>query len=187
MRLPWEYDDQSQETNWRHCVTGPELPLFHKRKGILKIDQSVKMPWHRLSMGVACSWSSAPVQSHYACKMCSSQHFRDKTKSNICHHMLTSSTQLHVVERTRTSAKCPKMKNARAKRAKRLFYVIKYANLWRSFCRRRRGWLSPLMSSENANTFGYQFTLAQWSLCLRRLDLPLHLRLQSERAFRMQT
>ena len=25
-------------------VTGPELPLFHKRKGILKIDQSVKMP-----------------------------------------------------------------------------------------------------------------------------------------------
>ena len=25
-------------------VTAPELPLFHKRKGILKIDQSVKMP-----------------------------------------------------------------------------------------------------------------------------------------------
>ena len=42
--------------------------------------------------------------------------FKDKTtKWNICHHMLTSSTQLqnrsfHVVERTRTSAKCPKMK-----------------------------------------------------------------------------
>ena len=41
-------------------VTGPELPFFHKRKGVLKIDQSVKMPWHRLSMGVACSYSSAP-------------------------------------------------------------------------------------------------------------------------------
>ena len=46
-----------------------------------------------------------------------------KTKLNICHHMLTSSTQLqnwsfHVVERTRTSTKCKKMKNARAKRAK---------------------------------------------------------------------
>ena len=46
-----------------------------------------------------------------------------KTKLNICHHMLTSSTQLQnrsflVVERTRTSSKCQKMKNARAKRAK---------------------------------------------------------------------
>ena len=48
--------------------------------------------------------------------------------------MLTSSTQLqnrsfHVVERTRTSLKCPKMKNARAKRAKVLFFIVKYANL----------------------------------------------------------
>ena len=37
-----------------------------------------------------------------------------KTKLNICHHMVTSSTQLqnrsfHVVERTRTSSKCQKM------------------------------------------------------------------------------
>ena len=52
------------------------------------------------------------------------QRFRDKkTKWNICHHMLTSSTQLQnrsfqVVERTRTSTKCQKMKNERAKRAK---------------------------------------------------------------------
>ena len=60
MRLPWEWHDQSQETNWRHCVTGPELPFFHKRKGILKIDQSVKLPWHRHSMGVAGSYSLAP-------------------------------------------------------------------------------------------------------------------------------
>ena len=28
----------------RHCVAEPELPFFHKRKGILKIDRSVKMP-----------------------------------------------------------------------------------------------------------------------------------------------
>ena len=46
-----------------------------------------------------------------------------KTKLNICHHMLSSPTQLqnrsfHVVERTRTSSKCQKMKNARAKRTK---------------------------------------------------------------------
>ena len=61
-----------------------------------------------------------------------------KTKLNICHHMLTSSTQLqnrsfHVVERTRMSSKCQKMKNARAKRAKMLFFIVKYANL-RGFC-----------------------------------------------------
>ena len=59
-RLPWECLDQSQEMNWYHCVIGPELPFFHIRKGLLKIDQFVKMPWHRLSMGVACSYSSAP-------------------------------------------------------------------------------------------------------------------------------
>ena len=41
--------------------------------------------------------------------------------------MFTSSTQLqsrsfHVVEKTRTSSKCPKLKNARAKRAEILFF-----------------------------------------------------------------
>ena len=60
----------------------------------------------------------------------------EKTKLNICHHMLTSSTQLqnrsfHVVERTRMSTKCQNMKNARAKRAKILFFIVKYANLSR--------------------------------------------------------
>ena len=63
---------------------------------------------------------------------------RKKTKLNICHHMLTSSTHLqnwsfHVVERTRTSTKCQKMKNARAKRARILFFIVKYANLWGFF------------------------------------------------------
>ena len=63
------------------------------------------------------------------------QRFRGKeTKLNICHHMLTSSGRLqnrsfHVVERSRTSAKCPKMKNARAKRATVLFFIVKYAKL----------------------------------------------------------
>ena len=64
--------------------------------------------------------------------------------------MLTSSTQLqnwsfHDVERTRTSVKCQKMKNARAKRAKMLFFIVKYANLWGFCCRRRRGCLSSLI------------------------------------------
>ena len=73
-----------------------------------------------------------------------------RTKLNICHHMLTSSTQLqnrsfHVVERTTTSSKCRKMKNARAKRAKLLFFIVKYANLWGFCCHRRRGCLSSLI------------------------------------------
>ena len=50
---------------WRHCVTGPELSFLRKRKGLLKIDQSVKMPWHRLSMGVACSFSSTPGDNEH--------------------------------------------------------------------------------------------------------------------------
>ena len=69
------------------------------------------------------------------------QRLRDKmTEQNICHHMLTSSTQLrnrsfHVVERTRTSPKCQNMKDARARRAKILFFIVKYINLWGFCCR----------------------------------------------------
>ena len=37
------------------------------------------------------------------------------------------------------------MKNARAKRAKILFFIVKYANLWGFCCRRRRGFLSSLL------------------------------------------
>ena len=64
--------------------------------------------------------------------------------------MLTSSTQLqnrsfHVVGRTRTSTKCQKMKNARAKRAKILFSIVKYANLSGFCCRRRGSCLSSLL------------------------------------------
>ena len=77
----------------------------------------------------------------------------EKTKLNICHLMFTSSRQLqnwsfHVVERTRTSTKYQTMKNARAKRAKILFFIVKYANLLGFCCRRRRGCLSSLKSTE---------------------------------------
>ena len=56
------------------------------------------------------------------------------------------STQLqkksfHIIERTRTFLKCQKMKNARAKRANILFFIVKYAHLWGFCCRRRRGCL----------------------------------------------
>ena len=88
------------------------------------------------------------------------QRLGNKTKNNICHHMLTSSTQLqnrsfifHVVGRTRTSSKCQKVKNARAKRAKILFFNVKYANyLWGSCYLRRRGCLSsPFPRLNKAN------------------------------------
>ena len=78
-----------------------------------------------------------------------------KTKLNICHHMLASSSQLknrsfHVLERTRTSSNCQKMKNVRAKRAKILIFIVKYANLWGFCCRRRRGCLSSLLITYDA-------------------------------------
>ena len=80
------------------------------------------------------------------------------TKLNICHHMLTLFTQLqnmsfHVVERTRTPSKCQKMRNARAKRAKIPFFIVKYANLWGFCCRCHRGCLGPVhtMTIVNAN------------------------------------
>ena len=82
------------------------------------------------------------------------QHFGEKkTKLNFFHRMLTSSTQLqnwsfHVVERTRASAKCPKIKNVRARRAKLLFFIVKYKNLSRSVCRRFRNYLSSLIKKD---------------------------------------
>ena len=44
-RVSWECESRlSAMTNHRELidVTGPELPFFHKRKGIPKIDHSVK-------------------------------------------------------------------------------------------------------------------------------------------------
>ena len=77
-------------------------------------------------------------QRHYACEMCftypgiklepGNQRFRDKkTKLNICHHMLTSSTKLqkmsfHAVERTRTSTKCPKNGKCTCKACKTIVF-----------------------------------------------------------------
>ena len=107
---------------------------------------------------------------------------------NICHHMLTSSTQLqnrsfHVVERTRTSSKCQKMKTARAKRAKILFFIVKYANLWGFCCRRRRGCLSSLLAHHCQNTDTWTSLrevskriapiLLNLSFCLRLIHFPI--------------
>ena len=48
------------------------------------------------------------------------------SSGHVCTQLQNKS--FHVVERTRTAAKCTKMKNARAKRAKVLFFAAKYAN-----------------------------------------------------------
>ena len=50
-----------------------------------------------------------------------------------------------MLERTRTSSNVKKMKNVGAMRAKILFFIVKYANLWGFCCRRRRGCLSSLL------------------------------------------
>ena len=51
---------------------------------------------------------------------------------------------------------CQKIKNARAKRAKILFCVVKYANLW-SFCyRRRHGCLSSLLPDDEIYLENYR-------------------------------
>ena len=102
------------------------------------------------------------------CNKRQNQHLgHKKTKLNICDHALASSTQLqnwsfHVVERTRTSTKCQEMKNARAKRAKILFFIVKYANLWGFCCRRRRGFLSSrltIVDNESCSEKSSQFYL----------------------------
>jgi len=116
-----------------------------------------------------------------------------RTKLNMCQHMLTSSTQLqnrsfHVVERTRTSSKCQKMKYARAKRAKILFFIVKlYANLWGFCCRRRRGCLSSLVilfnesevislvsqSCSDINWLSNKLTRVQFPLSVEKMIEPL--------------
>ena len=105
-----------------------------------------------------------------------------KTKLNICHHMLTSSTQLqntsfHVVERTRMSSICQKMKYARAKRAKILFFIVKYANLWGFCCRRRLGCLGSLkVDCRNAKLhFQMTFSLPSPSCLLKLPNIYLKL------------
>ena len=103
---------------------------------------------------------------------------------HICHHVLTSSKQLqngsfHVVERTRTPSKMSKMKNAHAKRAKILFFIVKYANLWGFCCCRRHGCLSSLVG-----TVGVSFihSCASLIFCFK-LRLPS----QSKRRRKHQT
>ena len=82
--------------------------------------------------------------------------------------MLTSSTQLqsrsfHVVERTRTSAKWRKVKNARAKRAKLLFFrrqICKFVTFSLT------SWLLKLPNKiTRPKTVCFIYFLGVWNLC----------------------
>ena len=71
-----------------------------------------------------------------------------KTKLNICHHMLSTKLQnrsFHVVERTRTSKKCQKMKNARAGVQKYCFSLsnMQICGVFVAVC-----WLTPVLYSK---------------------------------------
>ena len=48
-----------------------------------------------------------------------------------------ANTSFHVVDRTKTAAKCKKLKTDRAKRVKLLFFVVIYAKFTRSCSRGR--------------------------------------------------
>ena len=97
------------------------------------------------------------IQSHYACKMCSKypgiklepalRGWEDKIEHFSSHGHVVYTTAKQVISRSRKNenvSEMSKIKTARAKRAKLLFFTIKYANLWLSCCRRRRGCVNSL-------------------------------------------
>ena len=55
------------------------------------------------------------------------------------------------------------MKNARAKRAKILFFIVKYANLWSFSCGRRRGRLSSFILTPAGGASSNFSTLAKYA------------------------
>ena len=63
----------------------------------------------------------------------------------------------HIVDRTKTAAKCRKMKNDRAKHTKLLFFVVKYANFTRS-CSRGRASERVIKQQQNPYLGGWKLT-----------------------------
>ena len=76
--------------------------------------------------------------------------YQDKIEHLSSYAHVVHTTAKQVISRRRENvnvlAKCQKMTNARARRAKILFFIVKYANLWRSRCCRSRGCVSSLLS-----------------------------------------
>ena len=98
-----------------------------------------------------------------------------KTKLNICHHMLTSSTQLqnwsvHVVERTRTSTKCEKNEICTCKACKNTIFhcqICKFAG----FLLPSSPWLLKLPNNWEFEI--YDATVAKTSLKIARSSLSI--------------
>ena len=99
------------------------------------------------------------IQSHHACKMCSNYPgiklepalgtLEDKIEPLSSYAHVVHTTAKLVISRRRKNENVFKMSKkwkARAKRAKILFFIVKYANLWGFCCRRRRGCLSSLVT-----------------------------------------
>ena len=63
----------------------------------------------------------------------------DSQKTIIKNNVYCSNQVISLRGKDENECKCTKMKNARAKRAKLLFFIIKYANLRRSYRRRSLG------------------------------------------------
>ena len=92
-----------------------------------------------------------------------------KTKLSICNHTLTTAKQA-ISHRGKNKNVCEysNMKNVLAKIAKQLFFIIKYANLWRSCFRRRCGCLSSLivhLLSQNLKLIVYGCTIWTFRFC----------------------
>ena len=104
--------------------------------------------------------------------------YKDKIEHLSSYADIVHATAKLVISRRRknenVSFKCQKMKYARAKRAKILFSIVKYANLWCFCCRRLRGCLSSLkIDCRNAKLhFQMTFSLPSPS-CLLKLSIAI--------------
>ena len=58
IEFPW--NETSEGVPWPLMSLYRNCFFFRERKGVLKVDQSVKLSWFRLSAGVVCPYSPAP-------------------------------------------------------------------------------------------------------------------------------
>ena len=103
--------------------------------------------------------------------------YEDKIEHLSSYAHVVHITAKQVISRRRKNEnifQMPKDENARAKRAKILFFIVKYANLWGFCCRRRRGCLSSLLLQTRTDSLLFTNTGLRdqktWSLVKRGLQ-----------------
>ena len=103
-----------------------------------------------------------------------------KSKLNICHHMLTSSTQLQnrsfrVVERTRTSSKCQKIKKCTCKACKNTVFHCQICKFG-GFLLLSSSWLLqlPNVSTVTDNTYIWVRKIMQSKIMTLSNELNTH-------------